>query len=242
MGRRTLEKERDLNPEVRSEYLACLLPLFLLSVTIGAVAVGIPAFFGMGFITQGFEARRLIAQIDKRICFYCGYSLQGLDSRPCPECGERLEIVDKVTEMTAQNTFDFGLGKVYLYYAFAMACTFLLAFGLLLIAHAEAVFEFNERGMSLTPQFPLWKDLQAGRADVSTLVFQMFNEQAIDAAKMLPPLMIGTTVFVGLALLFWRQYLKAGIRIRRLREWRHRRMLAIQPKVPSNATMEPTHF
>lgn len=29
MGRRTLEKERDLNPEVRSEYLARLLPLFV---------------------------------------------------------------------------------------------------------------------------------------------------------------------------------------------------------------------
>jgi AcrR family transcriptional regulator len=29
MGRRTLDKERDLNPEVRSEYLARLMPLFI---------------------------------------------------------------------------------------------------------------------------------------------------------------------------------------------------------------------
>ncbi len=204
---------------------ACLLPLFLMSFSWGAIGVGVPAVLAVFSLTGAITARNTLKRIDQGVCLGCGYSLAGLSDRSCPECGEKLTLVEEVEQLTVKSQFEVGLGRVDLLYFLAMVMTSLAELGLLMIAQAHAAYDFYCGVLNVRPQFPLWQDLKAGRAETRIVLEQDWISQAISFARVLPPTMIGTTLAAFLAILIWGFYLQRGIRVRHIRERRHRLLL-----------------
>ena len=66
--------------------------LFLIALTLGAIAINVALISGMFLAARLSFARQPLGRV--RQCPKCWYELEGIDSTRCPECGDELPARD----------------------------------------------------------------------------------------------------------------------------------------------------